>query len=317
MSARIELTGLRANAAHGYLAALGVVESLYRERLSPQLSWTDGFVPVAVLTYSGDIEDLIDAVLRDRDRRTEDFVLNFPPGRPFDTLERTPNEMVAWAECAAGKPNDHPDLDLWSALVVEGGLTAAGQTKSTHFDFTTGQVKFLKIVRTIGANLDRDLLREALLGPWKYGSELSTLRFEAEGERLQALRGVPPTADKVRGVPGADWLAFLGLSFYPLSTRPGRDRARVVTPACDADWSRSAYRWVTWRQPLGRRTIAALVTDPDVVGEDAVDRHIDPRSLAARGLQGVWESSIIRTARGYGAFGPPKSIARAAIGQAK
>ena len=236
-------------------------------------------------------------------------MLRYPPDNPFETLGCDPDTLRDWAKDIGDLSDDDPDVDLWNALVIEGGYTAQRKSKPTHFDLTAGQMKFLRVVRDIAAALTEDLLVEALFGPWRFESELSTLRFEREGERIQALRGVPPDADKLKGVPGADWLAFRGLSFYPLSLVKGRDRPRVVTPACDTDWSRSAFRWAVWSEPLDGWTIAALVTDPRLVGELAGRFH-DPESLAAWDVRSVWQSSIIRTKQGYGAFGPAKQIAR-------
>jgi hypothetical protein len=201
--------------------------------------------------------------------------------------------------------------------VIQGGRTGSGSAKPTHFDFTAGRAKFLRIVRAIGHALDPDMLAEAIVGPWQYQSEVSTLRFEATGERLAALRGVPPSEDPVRGVPGADWLAFLALSYYPLALRPGRDRDRVVTPGCDADWNRSAFRWPVWDQPLGRATISALVTDPRLVGEDEARRRESPSELAARRIRQVWQSGMIRSDQGYGSFTPAKLTASASRSDAE
>ena len=313
VSTPIELPALQANSAHGFLAAIGVVEALHRAGLDARLSWTAELFPHARLHGPASIDEAIAAVLRDRDRRLGGFVLDHPPGAPYDTLGRPAVEAAAWWQRAAAQPDDHPDLDLFCGLLVEGGRTGKGASKPTHFDLTAGQAKFLKIVRSIAQALNADLLDEAMRGPWQHRSTLSTLRFEATGERLAALRGVPPSLDAVRGVPGADWLAFLALSFYPLSLRPAPDRDRVVTPACDANWNRSAFRWPVWRQPLARAAIAALVTDPSLVAEAESSRRTSSAELAARGIPQLWQSGLVRSAQGYGSFTPAKMVASAAV----
>ena len=305
------MTGLRADSAHGFLAALGVMQALRRSGLPTRLAWSHDFRPHAVLHGLDSPTDLYDAILSDRDQRMTGVVLGFPANQPFDTLGRTVGEFDDWltAVVDADVPGN-PDVDLWSALVIQGGLTGAGKTKPTHFDFTAGQQKFLKIARTLGTNLDALRLEEAIVGPWQWASDASTLRFEASGERQGALRAIPPDQDKVKGVPGADWLAFLGLAYYPLALRPGRDRPRVVTPACDTDWNRSAFRWLTWREPLAHRAVAAAVTHPELVGQSVTDRCTRPESLRAMGVDSLWQCPITRSSQGYGSFGPPSRTAR-------
>lgn len=305
----IHLTGLRADAAHGFLAAMGVMAATRFSAPDLQLHWTSDFIPHAVLT-GVDPTDLIDLVLTDRDQRLNGAVLNHPAGKPYDTLKCTAEELTAWAARIADLPDNDPDIDLWSALVIEGGFDNNNRSKPTHFDFSAGQVKFLKVVREIAESLTAEMLSEAIYGPWRYESLLSTLRFEKEGERMQALRAVPPANEPVKGVPGADWLAFRGLALYPLSLIPGRDRARVVTPACDSNWNRGAFRWPVWDTPLTYDAVAAIVTDRRLVGEDPNHRQHDAESLCAWGIRSIWESSIVRSGQGYGSFGPAKQIAR-------
>jgi len=306
----LELAGLTANSAHGFLAALGALAGVRRAFPDARLHWSADFWPHAILS-GVDPYVVVDKLLVDRDERLQGPVLNYPPDRPYDTLKCTVDELGEWARRVAGLPDDDPDLDMWSALVVEGGLDNNNKAKPTHFDFSAGQVKFLKVVREICFSLDSAALSEALFGPWLYEGELSTLRFEKEGERIQALRGVPPADEPLNGVPGADWLAFRGLVFYPLSVRRGRGRARVITPACDADWNRGWFRWPVWAEPLAYWAVAALVTDPRVVGESVGVRVHTPDALRAWGVRSVWASAMVRSGQGYGSFGPAKQIARA------
>jgi hypothetical protein len=312
MPGLLPLTGLTANSALGYLAALGVIEALHTAGHHVELHWTDDFYPHAVLRGIDNPDTLIGALLDDRDRHLCGAVLHHPPDHPFDTLGCSPADLTAWAHRIAALPDDDPDIDQWAALLIEGGLTAQGKAKPTHLDFTAGQVKFLKVVRTIAHTLDETLLNEAVFGPWRYTSTLSTLRYDREGERLAGLRGIPPTSDPRNGVPGADWLAYRGLTFYPLTLAPGRDRARVVTAACDANWNTSAFRWAVWTDPLDHATIRALVTDPDLIGEKPENRITNPHHLHAMGIHTTWQSTILRTGQGYGSFGPPKQTARGA-----
>lgn len=305
----VRATGLRGDTAHGFLAALGVLQALRRTAPGVRLSWSEDFRPRAVL--HGTTRELYSAILADRDARLAGAVLNYPAGRPFDTLKCSAGQLTAWATSIGELIDDDPDIDLWSALLIEGGFDNSGKAKPTHFDFSAGQVKFLKVVRDIGSALTAQSLDEAVVGPWRYESSLSTLRFEAEGERIGALRAVPPSTEKLLGVPGADWLAFLGLAYYPLTLAPGRDRARVLAAACDLDWNAGAFRWPTWIQPLDHPTVAAVVTDPTLIGENATRCDHRPEALRARGISAVRQCGIGRSSQGYGSFGPPKRIASA------
>lgn len=308
----VKLTGLTANSAHGFLAALGTLAGVRSEYPAARLHWSADFLPHAILSDI-DPDMLIGTLLTDRDKRLAGPVLNHPPDKPFETLKCSESELKVWATRIGELPDDDPDIDLWSALVVEGGFDNNNRAKPTHFDFSAGQVKFLKAVREIARALDVDSLTEALYGPWMYQSTLSTLRFEKEGERLQALRAIPPDVDPKTGVPGADWLAFRGLAFYPMSLKRTRGRARVVIPACDASTKKGNFRWPVWAEPLTYDTVAALVTDGRLVGEDTARREHGTDALDAWRIRSVWESAMVRTGKGYGSFGPAKQIARGTL----
>lgn len=309
----VKLTGLKSNSAHGFLAALGVLAGARSAFPDMRLRWSADFLPHAILS-GVDPGQLISTLLTDCDQRLAGPVLNHPAEKPFETLKCSESELRAWATHVGEILDGNADVDLWSALVVEGGFDNNGRAKPTHFDFSAGQVKFLKVVREIGRSLGADNLTEALYGPWLYMGTLSTLRFEKEGERLQALRATPPATDPLKGVPGADWLAFRGLAFYPLALKRSRGgRARVLTPACDADWNKGNFRWPVWADPLAYETAAALVTDGRLVGEGTARREHSAEALDAWGIQSVWESAMIRSSQGYGSFGPAKQIARGTL----
>lgn len=308
----MELTGLSGEAAHGFLATLGLLEATRDSGLEARLAWDgDLFRPRPAITINGTEQDLIDAVLADCKATLVGPVLNFPPGEGFPTLKCEPAQLASWASAIDSDSTRSADADLWCGLVVEGGMDNGGRSKPTHFDFSAGQMKFLKSVRELGSAMNEAYLREAIFGPWTFDSALPVLNFEKEGERIQALRAVPPADEKKKGVPGADWLAFRALAFYPLTLIPGRDRPRVVTSACDVNWNASAFRWPIWSEQLDRRTVTALVTDPRLVGEHESQRETDPEILQARGIRSIRVQPIRRSSQGYGSFGPPRTLAYA------
>lgn len=122
--------------------------------------------------------------------------------------------------------------------------------------------------------------------------------------------GAADEDDLVRlGVPGADWLAFLGLVFFPTCIRTGNGKqGSLRTSGCDRGWKRSALRWPLWTVPLERDTVWSLVGDSAVVGEDRRQSPDRRRTLStqlrARGVRQVMEAPIRRSEQGgYGSFG--------------
>ena len=114
--------------------------------------------------------------------------------------------------------HDHDaDSDLLCALVAEGALDGNRKPSRPTLHFTAGQQKFLEMVRLLAADVDRERLREAVCGPWRYDSPLPSLSWDARGERVYAVRAINPSKEKRLGVPGSDWLAFRGLVFYPVT----------------------------------------------------------------------------------------------------
>jgi hypothetical protein len=114
---------------------------------------------------------------------------------------------------------------------------------------------------------------------------------------------VNPSNEKRLGIPGADWLAFRGLIFYPV-TRTSRGSLR--TTACDAEWKRSAFRWPIWTRPATRHVIRSLVADPSLVSQPP---KATPADLAARGIASIRQASIRRSDQGgYGSFGAPDTL---------
>ena len=58
-------------------------------------------------------------------------------------------------------------------------------------------------VRELRSAIGPEDLREALGGPWRYESKLSSLGWDVSGEKLHAYRAIAPTRDKTpAGVPG-------------------------------------------------------------------------------------------------------------------
>jgi hypothetical protein len=211
-----------------------------------------------------------------------------------------------WFEAVAGQRDRRAESDLLCSLVAEGALDRSGKAKPTHLHFTAGRQQFLNMVRLLATKVDRERLREAVRGPWRYDSPLPSLSWDVRGERIYAVRAINPASEKRLSVPGSDWLAFRGLIFYPV-TRTVKGPLR--TTGCDPQWKRSAFRWPLWAVPGTRNVIKSLVADQTLVSQPRRNRQ-QSDDLTARGILSVLEAPIRRNDQGgYGSFGGPDVLA--------
>ena len=291
----------------GFLAGLGALDALTRDGRHATLRWTDDIVPQALLAGAADVGDLLAVLEKDRQTWAKSLVLGFPEKKPLPDAK--PDEVLLrdwFAAVFTGGQN--ADAEMLSALVAEGAFDRSKKAKPTHLHFAAGQQQFLEMVRTLAAEVTKEMLEEALFGPWAYQSPLPSLSWDARGERLYAVRAKDPSGDKRLGVPGADWLAFRGLIFYPVTAAGGSLR----TTACDRSWKTSAFRWPLWSVPATRDVVRSLVADPTLVSEFPDARKTGTRRghLAARGILRVLEAPIRRTDQGgYGSFSGPDTLA--------
>jgi hypothetical protein len=286
-----------------FLAALGALDAMARAGREATLRWTDDLVPQALMGGADDLDDLLTVLDQDRWIWAESLVLGFPNQSPMRDAKPGGQLLREWFESVSAATDRSADADLLCAIVAEGAFDRNGHAKPTHLHFTAGKQQFLEMVRTLAADVNRQLLHEAICGPWAYDSSLPSLSWDARGERVYAVRATNPAKEKRLGVPGADWLAFRGLVFYPVSAISGSLR----TTACDWEWKRSAFRWPLWSAPIGRHVVWSLVGCRDLVSKRAILR---PRDLTARGVLSVLESPIRRSDQGgYGSFGGPEILA--------
>jgi hypothetical protein len=302
----VPLPALEGTNPLGFLAALGVLDAISATRPVAALRWTDDLVPHAVVSGVPDLGELFDILDKDRAGWTDSSVLSFRADRePLPDAKPGGSDLRRWFEFVADDGR-RSDADHLCAIVAEDAYDNNGKAKPTHLHFTAGQQKFLSMVRELAQRLDRHRLKEAIEGPWRYDSRLPSLSWDSRGERVYAVRATNPSNDKRLGVPGADWLAFRGLTFYPvMRTLSGSLR----TTACDPEWKSSAYRWPLWTVPATRNVIRSLVADPSLVAKDA---SLSPAALAARGISSVRQSKIRRSDQGgYGSFSAAETLSGA------
>lgn len=296
----VQLPALQGSNPLGFLAALGALDVIDRSGsiTAPTLRWEGTLTPSAVISGLDDIEQLIDLVDADRSHWTDSIALNGPdPAAPSDDLKPSLPDVRRWYEAT----HDPADSRLLHALITEDAVAGDGRSKPTHLHFTAGRQQFLIMARQLRDEISRDDIVEALIGPWTYRSELPVFGWDnSRGERIHALRGFAPSGEKKTGVPGADWLALLGLRFFPVSTTA---RANLRTTRCAASWKSGSMSWPLWSPPLPASTIALLMTMP-------LD-PTSPRHLAARGITGFYSAAIRRADQGgYGSFGPASAAPR-------
>jgi hypothetical protein len=302
MSEPIELRPLRGRNPRGFFGALGAFDVATRALadVPVTLMWTDTIEPAAVITGPRDLDHLVELCDQDRDRWARSPLLAWgPDDLPAADLKIPPDSVARWFETALAS-GERGDADLLAALLAEGPVSGKDEAKPTHFHFTAGQQKFLAKVRELRGASDADALREALAGPWRYASKVTGLGWDAGSERIHAYRAIAPTKEASRptGVPGADWLAFLGLRFFPVAARGDR----LTTTGCSGRWKSELFTWPLWRVPAVAPVVAALVGRGDLAAMPVADRH-------ALGVHHLLRAPIRRSDQGgYGSFGAPDAV---------
>ena len=188
---------------------------------------------------------------------------------------------------------DRRSADLGAAFFSELVPDNNGNTKPSALHFTAGQQKFLEMVGELRSSLQHGHLEEALLGPWRNQDALPSLTWDSTVARLYALRAVNPSSEKRGSVAGANWLAVIGLSYFPVNVR----RGRLVTTGVTGGWKNGVFHWPVWSAPSTRLEVASLLRG-DVTRLRRQERE-------ALGVTQVFSSAITRSDQGgYGSFSP-------------
>jgi hypothetical protein len=295
----LELPGLRGQNTLGFLAALGVLVLANEAGLDPKLSWTDDINQSAVLVCDATFDQLSAVVLEQLEVIASGVLLNGEIGRTQTDVKLFPNdqrgtELRKWTD-ELRNSGTRLERRLLGALVAEGAVDGKGAAKPSHLHFAAGQQQFLDVARDVLAAVKADpsRLEEALVGPWRSDADIKNFSWASGTERIFAVRGFKPSSEKRLGVPGADALAFVGLSMLPVVEANGSLR----TTGCDRGWKSSAFTWSLWGQPLGIRVVQSLLAMLPVKGAEAKQR----------GITDVLRAPIRRTDQGgYGSFGAPQ-----------
>lgn len=284
-----------------WLAALGLLDVLSRSwpERNITLTWSDGTLrPVPTwggipgATGSDKLDAATDAVMTDRDRWKSSITLGGPawPESSARDLKVPLGDVRTWFDRVCDYGND-ADLRLLHGFVSEfagSGGPGAFVAKPTHLDFTAGQQRFLDIARKIRDSLTEADVRQALAGPWERRPRQSSFRWEPGVDRQQAYMATDPSKTPRGAVVGMEWLALLGLSFYPTMTVPSNGVAGDLrTTGFSGSWSSGAFTWQLWHRPITVSVARAMI----LAGPAPLD-----------GTGKVCTAPYHRTARGYGAF---------------
>jgi hypothetical protein len=299
--------GLEAHNPLGFLAALGLLRVLDDAAATaglapPRLGFVQqgAWVASVVSTYS--VATIVEIVLRDAAAQADNRALQLsynaegelvPPGTPGGIRDLKPAPAGARKLLEESATADRRSAGLASAWFSELVTDNNGKTKPTAFHFTAGQQAFLDMVEELRRGLTAAHISEALQGPWLNTSSLPSLAWDASVTRLYALRAGNPSKERRGSVPGANWLAVQGLTFFPVVVR----HTRLVTTTVSGSWKDSTFVWPVWAATTDASTVASLLR----VGMTAWTAE----ERAALGIATVFSSRILRSDQGgYGSFAP-------------
>jgi hypothetical protein len=301
------LTGLDGQNPLGYFAALGLLRVLDAQPRSesappPRLWFESDGRELAHVESPLSIDAIVEAVVADaRDDSChaalgltyDDKGLLVPPEAEGAIRDLKPSPEAARTFLDAMTRLDRPTADLAASLFSELVQDNNGNTKPTAFHFAAGQQRWLDMTRALRRGVHADHVRAALLGPWEEVIELPSMAWDSSVARNYALRATNPSTEKRGTVPGAHWLAVLGLSFFPVIVR----RGRLVTTRVEGGWKDSVFTWPIWSAPASVPVVTSLLRT-DV-------RRLNAAERAAMGVTRCFESAILRSDQGgYGSFTP-------------
>ncbi|MEL6183880.1 MAG: hypothetical protein AAFU79_04580 [Myxococcota bacterium] len=317
----IELTGMDGSDPLGFFAALGVLRALDDRAPDgrPRLSWRESASGWRPSIHGADSVDMIaEAVMSDLPSWADEPALamaytkageQVAPGgagairdlKPPPELQRRAFEAAA-RDAAEGNSRS---ARTWAAFGTDVATDNAGKIKPTSLHFTAGQQQFLKMVRELREGLQQEDVLEALVGPWTNESRLPSLSWSGTGQRMYALRATDPSTDKRGSTPGAEWLAFLGLSFLPTVPSTGGRGPLVLTTGVAGAWKSSTFTWPLWGPPCVASVVESLVSLRGLCRAESLAGY----ERRGRGILQIYRARILRSEQGgYGSFAPAEVV---------
>ncbi len=302
----IPLSGLDGSNPLGFLAALGLLRVLDARSSAterPRLSWVDEGRWRPVLHLHDNAADPVEQVIEDLNswRDAPELGLHYTDKTGEEEvydLKAPPGVFRAFACRAreAATPSNRRLADFAAAYATDVAVDGTGSTKPTALHFTSGQQKFVEMVRDIAAGVNAADIRETVTS-WNYTSPLPVLRWDVAGERIYALSASDPSKQKAQGVPGANWLAFQALPLFPCFP-VGR---RVITTGFLGSGNDFRFTWPLWAPPASLAALRSLLAMP------GLDR-MPPDERKLRGIIAVLRSQVRRANKGYGSFCAPDPV---------
>jgi hypothetical protein len=308
------LTGLDGSNPLGFLAALGVLNVLADRDGGSTLQWRLGdWRPIVADATVLDADALVGLLRADLATWADDPCLELRYAKGSKTSEKSalksrqawdlkppPSEFRAYLErmVETAGAEHRRSVDFAAAFATQTAQDNNGNTKPTALHFTAGQQQFLEMVVQLRDAVTEHDLREAVVGPWRYQRVLPVLGWDCTAARAWSLRADDPSKADKRGVPGADWLAFRGLSFI----RVAPIARQIATTGCSGGWKSGRFQWPLWDRPLTRDTVQVTLQLEGLEGMREAERR-------ARGLAAVFSAAIRRSDQGgYGSFAPSTAV---------
>lgn len=300
------LPGIDGTNPQGFMAGLGVLRALADRRdpngPQPCLRWSESDDWRARIEGVAGIDQLADLLKADLETYANEPALQIAyekggarkrPGEKASQHDLKPPKQLQGELYRELRGRRSRTSRLMAAFGTEVVQDNNGNMKPTALHFTAGQQQFLKMVVALREGLTRQHLVEALEGPWRFDAPLPSLSWSGRGAVRYALRASDPSKEKRGSCPGAEWLAFLGLSFFPCVPRSG-----VRTRGVVGGWKDSRFTWPLWTSFASEFGIRALLRRP------ALSEMPGP-ARRALSIELVCQSAIERSDQGgYGSFTP-------------
>ena len=294
MNDQLELPGLDGANPMAFLAALGLL-SVGDRMVGPRawrLSWRNRAVATPILHGAGGIDEILFAVMADREAWLSAPVLKYPES----DLKFRPSDLRYYISKCRDAKDGGRSAALVNALVAEGPVDGKGNAKPSDLYFTAGQQKFVEMIRRIRDGMTGANVEEALLEPWRYNGSVPSLKWDIIDDRPYALGATDPSTTTKSTVPAAEWLALLGLASLPVFA----DGSRLATTGCKGGWKSGTFTWPNRSTPMSHRTAMSLI------GALSADSF---RTLPGWSVFRLYQSAIKRSDQGgYGTFSPPRPV---------
>lgn len=297
----ITFDGLEGTNPLGYLAALGALGVTTRAGRDTRLAWQQTVLPVAELSGTTEVDELVDIVLADRDAALSSTALTFAfANKPLpDVKFGDPAETATYLRACREAEDDGLSEGIAAALIAEVSVDGKGNAKPSDLHLTAGRQLILDMARALAETLTAEDVREALVGPWSYTRKTPSFMWDVADDRVYALSAVNPASDAKVAVPGADWLAFRGLTALPVVGRIGR----TLTPGTAGRWKQGTFSWPLWRAPISWFVVECLQAALPR-SESRLQEWVPPP-----GVFRVLTSNIVRSDQGgYGTMRPPRVV---------